>query len=55
MTDTQRQLVRLQRANVLIKLGRAPDARPLVDTVTSVQLGAEKQTLLDELAKAGEK
>ena len=53
--DTQRQLVRLQRVNVLIKLGRPAEARPLLDTVTSADLAAEKQTLLDELAKAGDK
>jgi tetratricopeptide (TPR) repeat protein len=54
-TDTQRQLVRMQRANVLLKLGRPAEARPLLLTVTSLQLAAEKQTLLDELAKAGDK
>ena len=54
-TDTQRQLVRLQRANVLLKLGRPADARALLDTATSIDLAAEKQTLLDELAKAGDK
>ena len=53
--DTQRQLVRLQRVNVLIKLGRPAEARPLLDTVTSIDLAAEKQTLLDELVKAGDK
>lgn len=54
-TEAQRQLVRLQRANVLLKLARPAEARPLLDTVTSVDLAAERQTLLDELAKAGEK
>ena len=53
--ETQRQLVRLQRVNVLIKLGRPDEARSLLDTVTSMDLAAEKQTLLDELAKAGDK
>ena len=53
--DQQRQLVRLQRVNVLIKLGRQTDARPLLDTVTNMDLAAEKQTLLDELAKADDK
>jgi tetratricopeptide (TPR) repeat protein len=53
--DQQRQLVRLQRANVLIKLGRQSEARPLLDTVTNMDLAAEKQTLLDELAKADDK
>jgi len=54
-TDTQRQLVRMQRANVLLKLKRPDEAKLLLSTVTSQQLVAEKQTLLDELAKAGEK
>jgi len=53
--DTQRQLVRLQRINVLMKLGRKEEARPLLDTITSVDLATEKQTLLDELAKPGDK
>jgi tetratricopeptide (TPR) repeat protein len=53
--DTQRQLVRMQRVNVLIKLGRKDEARKLIDTVTAVDLATEKQTLLDELAKAGDK
>lgn len=53
--DKQRQLVRLQRANVLLKLNRAADARTLLDSVTAVDLAGEKQTLLDELAKAGDK
>lgn len=53
--DTQRQLVSLQRGNVLIKLGRFPEARQLLDTVTNIDLAGEKQTLLDELAKAGDK
>jgi tetratricopeptide (TPR) repeat protein len=53
--DTQRQLVRMQRVNVLIKLGRTAEARPLLDTVTNIDLAAEKQTLLDELTKAGDK
>ena len=53
--DNQRQLVHLQRANVLMKLGRPDEARKLLDTVTSVDLAGEKQTLLDELAKARDK
>ncbi len=53
--DTQRQLVRMQRANVLIKLGRNDEAQKLLDTLTSVDLAADKQTLLDQLAKAGDK
>lgn len=53
--DTQRQLVRLQRAQVLLKLGRPADAKPLIDSATSPALAAEKQTLLDEWAKVGAK
>ena len=55
LTDSQRQLVRLQRANVLLKLARPVEARLLLDTVVKPEFAAEKQTLLDELAKAGEK
>jgi tetratricopeptide (TPR) repeat protein len=54
-TDSQRQLVRLQQANVLIKLARPDEARLLLGTVVNQELAAEKQTLLDELGKAGEK
>lgn len=53
--DTQRQLVRLQRVNVLNKLGRKDEARKLIETVTAIDLATEKQTLLDELVKAGDK
>ncbi len=53
--DTQRQLVRMQRVNVLIKLGRRDEAKKLIETVTAIDLATEKQTLLDELAKAGDK
>jgi tetratricopeptide (TPR) repeat protein len=54
-TEAQRQLVKLQRVHVLLKLARPAEARPLLATVTSMELAAEKQTLLDELAKADEK
>jgi len=54
-TEPQRQLVRLQRANIHAKLAQPADARILLASVTDPQLAAEKQTLLDELAKAGEK
>jgi len=53
--DKQRQLIRLQCANVLMRLGRPAEARPLLDSVTNIELAGEKQTLLDELAKAGDK
>ncbi len=55
LTDSQRQLLRLQRANVLLKLARPIEAKLLLDMVTKQEFAAEKQTLLDELAKAGEK
>jgi tetratricopeptide (TPR) repeat protein len=55
VTDAQRQLVRLQRANVLIKLARPAEARLLLGTVTKQEFAQEKQTLLDELAKADDK
>jgi hypothetical protein len=54
-TDKQRQLVRLQRAHALLKLNRPDEARPLVSAATDLDLAAEKQTLLDELAKGNEK
>lgn len=54
-TDAQRQLVRMQRANVLIKLARPAEARLLLGTVVNQEFAHEKQTLLDELAKAGDK
>jgi tetratricopeptide (TPR) repeat protein len=55
VTDKQRQLVRLQRVHVLLKLGRPAEARPLLDSVTDLDLAPEKQTLLDAFAKANEK
>jgi tetratricopeptide (TPR) repeat protein len=54
-TDAQRQLVRLQRANVLLKLGRPVEAKLLLDSVTSQEFAAEKKTLLDGLPKPEEK
>lgn len=54
-SDTQRQLVHLQRAHVLLKLARPAEARPLIDSATSPHLAVEKQTLLDEWAKVGAK
>ena len=54
-TEPQRQLVRMQRANILLKLARPLESKLLVGSVTNPEFAAEKQTLLDELAKAGEK
>lgn len=50
-----RQLVRLQKSNVLIKLGRRDEAREILDHITDLQLTQEKQTLLDQLAAKPEK
>ena len=50
-----RSLVRLQKANVLIKLGRTEEARELLEKVTDPKLAADKQTLLDQLAPKPEK
>jgi len=54
-TEPQRQLVRMQRANVLLKLARPVEAKLLLDSVTNPEFATEKQTLLDALPKAGEK
>lgn len=54
-TTPLRQLVRLQRAHVLVKLHRADEARALLATVTDPRFDADKQTLLDQLAAKAEK
>ena len=54
-TTPLRHLVRLQKANVLIKLGRPDEARLVLDTVTDPKLTEDKQTLLDQLAPKPEK
>ena len=54
-TPSMKQLVRLRRAEAFLKLGRRDEARTQLDGVTELQLAQEKQTLLDQLAKAGEK
>jgi tetratricopeptide (TPR) repeat protein len=51
----EQQTIRLQAANVLIKLGRRDHARALIAMVTEPALQKQKQTLLDELAAKGEK
>jgi tetratricopeptide (TPR) repeat protein len=48
-STTTRQLVRLQQANVLVKLDRPVDARALLDQITDMQLVAEKQQVIDAL------
>ena len=54
-TTTLRHMVRLQKANVLIKLGRLDEARTVLETVTDPKLADDKQTLLDQLAPKAEK
>jgi predicted negative regulator of RcsB-dependent stress response len=51
-TERVRQLVKLHRANVLVKLGRRDEARALLDQVTDLDMTAEKQKVLDALAAA---
>ncbi len=54
-TPLEHQTLRLHQANVLLKQGKPAEARALADTVTEIALAKQKQTLLDQLAKAGEK
>lgn len=54
-TPLEHQTLRLHQANVLLKQGKPAEARALVDTVTEMTLAKQKQTLLDQLAKADEK
>lgn len=54
-TPLEHQTLRLHQANVLLKQGKADEARALIGTVTELTLAKQKQTLLDQLAKAGEK
>lgn len=49
-TESMRQLIKLQRANVLVKLDRRDEARMLLDQVTDLKLTDEKQKLIDALA-----
>lgn len=51
----ERETIRLQAANVLLKLGRTEHARLLLANVTQPVLQKQKQTLLDQLAPAGAK
>lgn len=54
-TPLEHQTLRLHQANVLLKQGKTDEARALLATVTELTLAKQKQTLLDQLAKAGEK
>jgi tetratricopeptide (TPR) repeat protein len=51
----EQQTIRLQAANVLLKMGRRDHARAMLITVTEPVLAKQKQTLLDSLATAGAK
>jgi tetratricopeptide (TPR) repeat protein len=55
VTETMRQLIRMQKANVLLKLGRRDDARLVLEGITDPKLADEKKTLLDQLAPKVEK
>lgn len=54
-TPLEHQTLWLHQANVLLKQGKAAEARALVGTVTELTLAKQRQTLLDQLAKADEK
>lgn len=51
----EQETIRLQAANVMIKKGELDRAKAMLATVTEKALAKQKQTLLDELAKAGAK
>lgn len=51
----ERQTIRLQAANVMIKAGKPDHARAVLNSVDDPRLAAQKQTLLDQLATRAEK
>ena len=51
----EQETIRLQAANVLLKLGQTDHARVLLANVTQGALQKQKQTLLDQLAPKSEK
>lgn len=51
----EKETIRLQAANVLLKQGKKDHARALLASVTDERLKNQKQTLLDQLAGGGEK
>lgn len=51
-SENMRQLVKLQRANILVKLGRADEARTLLDQVTDPKFAEDKQKVVEALAAA---
>lgn len=54
-TPLEHQTLWLHQANVLLKQGKRDEARALIGKVTELTLAKQKQTLLDQLAKADEK
>lgn len=54
-TPLEHQTLRLHEANVLLKQGKPAEARALLDGVTEITLVKQKQTLLDQFPKDGEK
>jgi tetratricopeptide (TPR) repeat protein len=54
-TPLEHQTLRLHQAKVLLEQGKPDEARKLIATVTERTLAKQKQTLLDQLAKADEK
>ncbi|MDB6094310.1 MAG: Tetratricopeptide 2 repeat protein [Verrucomicrobia bacterium] len=54
-TDVERQTMRLQAANVLIKQGKLDHARILLGTVTETSLQTQKQKLVAQLPAKAEK
>jgi tetratricopeptide (TPR) repeat protein len=54
-TPLEHQTLWLHQANVLLKQGKPAEARALIGKVTELTLAKQKQTLLDQLAKADEK
>jgi len=54
-SEVERQTMRLQAANVLLKQGKPDHARLLLNTVTEVSLQAQKQKLVAQLPANAEK
>ena len=54
-SDLERQTMRLHQANVLVYMGKADQARKVLDTVTLPALDEQKQKLVARMAPAAEK
>jgi len=54
-TAVERQVMRLQAANILVKSGRPDHARALLETVDEPSLQAQKQKLVAQLAETAKK